>query len=63
MAGNNGKNDEDKDKKKGDIREIIDATNDFVMAVIRGGAKGWGSALKALGEELEKFGEEVKSDS
>ena len=55
--------DDSGDKKKSDVKEVIDATTDFVMAVIRGGAKGWGSALKALGEELEKFGDDLKTDS
>ena len=54
---------ESDDKKKSDVREVIDATTDFVWAVLRGGAKGCGTALKTIGEELEKFGEGLKSDS
>ena len=57
MAGDNG------DKKKSEKKGVIDATTDFVRAVLRGSAKGWGSALKSLGEELEKFSEELKTDS
>ncbi|UCC25696.1 MAG: hypothetical protein JSU98_01110 [Gemmatimonadales bacterium] len=41
-------------------KDIFDATTDFMLAMIRGTAKGWGKGLSALGHELEKFGEDLK---
>ncbi|MEQ1691802.1 MAG: hypothetical protein ABMA00_10970 [Gemmatimonas sp.] len=50
----------DSTNKKGDAKEMLDSATDLVRAVIRGSAKGLGQGLRALGEELEKFGEQLK---
>ncbi|MBL0172179.1 MAG: hypothetical protein IPP90_15925 [Gemmatimonadaceae bacterium] len=45
---------------KGESKEMLDSATDLVRALVRGSAKGFGKGLKALGEELEKFGEQLK---
>ncbi len=46
-------------KKANASRDVIDTAADLMRALIRGSAKGAGRGLTALGEELEKFGEQL----
>jgi hypothetical protein len=46
-------------KKPNAPKDALDAASDLLRAVIRGTAKGCGRGLTALGEELEKFGEQL----